>query len=80
MFLLSAGLGNWVGVSGSVLNWFHSHISGRKLFVVMGDHPSRKCELPFGVVQGSYVGHLLFSFVHTSFRSEVPKLFTWKVN
>lgn len=39
-------LENWVGLSGTVLNWFRSYLSGRKFFLTIGD-ASGKYDLSF---------------------------------
>ena len=50
-----------VGLSDSVLNWFRTYIKGRKFYVRLGDHVSKKHDICFGVAQGSCLGPLLFS-------------------
>lgn len=35
-------LENWVGLTGPVLNWFRTYLTGREYFVALGDHSSKK--------------------------------------
>ena len=50
-----------IGFTDSVLNWMKSYITGRKFYVSLGDHRSKKHENCYGVAQGSCLGPLLFS-------------------
>lgn len=50
-----------IGLTDSVLNWMKSYIRGRKFYVSLGDHRSKKHENCYGVAQGSCLGPLLFS-------------------
>ena len=54
-------LESWVGLSGHVLEWFKTYITGRQFFVTIGEYVSNKYDVPFGVAQGSCLGPLLFS-------------------
>ncbi|KAL2080625.1 hypothetical protein ACEWY4_024418 [Coilia grayii] len=60
-------LKTWVGLSGHVLKWLESYITGRtlnpnpKFYISIGDHISKNHDVPFGVAQGSCLGPLLFS-------------------
>jgi hypothetical protein len=48
------------GISGTVLSWFSSYLSGRSQKVVIDGVCSKKFDLSFGVPQGSCLGPLLF--------------------
>lgn len=48
------------GISGKVLSWFSSYLSGRSQKVVIDGVYSKKFDLSFGVPQGSCLGPLLF--------------------
>ena len=42
-------LAKWVCLSGNVLNWFQTYITGRDFYVSLGDHVSVKHDVSFGV-------------------------------
>ena len=54
-------LENWLGLSGTVLNWFESYLKGRDYFVSVGNYTSERTEMTCGVPQGSILGPLLFN-------------------
>ena len=58
--LLLQKLKNFYGLSGNVLSWFKSYLSGRSFSVSIGKHRSNKCFLRIGVPQGSILGPILF--------------------
>ena len=49
------------GVSGKVLSWFSSYLSGRSQQIAINDTLSAELELHCGVPQGSCLGPLLFT-------------------
>jgi retron-type reverse transcriptase len=54
-------LENWVGLSGTVLNWFRSYLQNRNYFVSIGDFVSESTNVMCGVPQGSILGPSLFN-------------------
>ena len=44
-------LENWVGLTGPVLNWFRTYLTGREYFVALGDHSSKHICMTCGVLQ-----------------------------
>ena len=51
---------NAYGVRGSILSWFKSYLTDRKLFVSIGDSTSGTNTVNIGLPQGSVAGPLLF--------------------
>ena len=47
------------GISGTELNWFYSHLNGRKQFANFKSESVER-EITCGVPQGSVLGHILF--------------------
>ncbi len=54
-------LENWVGLYGTVLNWFESYLKDRDYFVSIGNYTSELTKMTCGVPQGSILGPLLFN-------------------
>ena len=63
--ILLRRLGDWYGVSGNALDWFHSYLTGRSQRIKLGNCLSSRFDLSFGVPQGSVLGPLLFTFYTT---------------
>lgn len=51
------------GLSGTVIGWFHSYLSERNFFVILGECVSETFDIKYGVPQGSVLGPILFSLV-----------------
>uniref|UniRef100_A0A8C8DX31 Reverse transcriptase domain-containing protein n=1 Tax=Oryzias sinensis TaxID=183150 RepID=A0A8C8DX31_9TELE len=49
-----------IGLSGSVLHWFSSYLSGRNFSVMANHQMSQSADLLYGVPQGSVLGPVLF--------------------
>ena len=55
------------GVTGKVLSWFSSYLSGRSQQIAINDTLSAEFELHCGVPQGSCLGPLLFTLYWSKF-------------
>lgn len=66
--ILIEHLKHWVGISGTVLDWFDSYLSNRKFCVAIGDFKSSTSHFSYGVPQGSVFGPLLFSLYMSPLR------------
>ena len=58
--LLLSRLKNSFGITGTVLQWFHSYLSGRSQFIGINDTKSSVRDLTVGVQQGSVLGPILY--------------------
>lgn len=54
-------LERWLGITGTVLNWFKSYLTDRTQFVALGNNKSELGQVCHGVPQGSVIGPILFS-------------------
>ncbi len=59
--ILIERLENWVGLSGSALDWFLSYLNGRDFSVSLGNFSSKRFLTSCGLPQGSILGPLLFN-------------------
>lgn len=62
-------LKHYVGTFGSALKWFTSYLTNRTFSYMMGLHLQSTVSLSFGVLQGSILGPLLFTFYMLSLGS-----------
>ena len=58
--LLLSRLENSFGITGTVLRWFHSYLSGRSQFVEINDTKSSVRDLTVGFPQGSVLGPIFY--------------------
>ena len=58
--LLLSHLENSFGITGTVLQWFHSYLTGRSQFVEINDTKPSVRDLTVGVPQGSVLGSILY--------------------
>ena len=58
--LLLLRLENSFGITGNVLQWFHSYLTGRSQFVEINDTKSSVRDLTVGVPEGSVLGPILY--------------------
>ena len=68
--LLLSRLENWFGITGTVLQWFHSYLSGRSQFVEINDRKSSVRDLTVSVPQGSILGPILY-LLYTAALAEI---------
>ena len=59
--ILLGRLNEWFGLTGKVLYWFKSYLTGRCQRIKLGNCLSSKSDLTFRVSQGSVLGLLLFT-------------------
>ena len=52
------------GISGTVLSWLESYLTGRTRTVTMNDRSSRPADVSFGVPWGSVLGPIPVSYTH----------------
>ena len=64
-------LDEWFGITGKVLDWFKSYLTGRCQRIKLCDCLSSKAGLRFGVPQGSVLGPLLFALYTTPLSSMI---------
>ena len=59
--IMTERLRQYVGVSGSALDWFSSYLTDRSFSVSLGPYTSESASLSCGVPQGSVLGPILFA-------------------
>lgn len=64
--VLTSRLKNCVGLRGTILEWFRSFLTNRKISVRTGQNTSSTAPLTFGVPQGSIITLTLFYDVYTA--------------
>ena len=74
--LLLSRLKNSFGITGTVLQWFHSYLSGRSQFVEINDTKSSVRDLTVGVPQGSVLGPILY-LLYTAPLAETVRTKSW---
>ena len=62
----------YLGIKGSVLNWFESYLSERKLRVTLSNKSSQPFPIKCGVPQGSVLGPLLYLIFVDTMRFYIP--------
>ena len=67
--ILLRRLDNWFWVSGKAWNWFKSYLTGISQRIKLGNCPSSRSDLSFGVPQRSVLGPLLFTLYTTPLSS-----------
>ena len=68
--ILLIRLSSWLGIHGSVLNWFKSYLSSRSFRVRCNNIFSSFCTSSCGVPRGSVLGPLLFIMYTTPYASQ----------
>ena len=63
--ILLRWLDDWFGVTGKALDWFKSYLTGRCQRIKLGDCLFATADFPFGALQGSVLGRLLFTLYTT---------------
>ncbi len=54
-------LKSWLGISGTVFEWFRYYLTNRSQFVVLGNNKSDISQVQYSVPRGSDLGPILFS-------------------
>ena len=62
------------GIRGIVLDWFRSHLKGRFQYVSVNGHSSDLLPISCGVLQGSFLGLLLF-LIYVNDLPNISKVF-----
>ena len=72
--ILLERLRNTMGLSGTVLSWFESYVTGSSLSVIFNCLQSSIFDVQFGVPQGSVLGPVLYTLYTTPLGKNIKEL------